>query len=317
MNMIPPRESNAPAARFYSTPSRPPAPVMPEKNLPPARESTTNLIYMRRGAMTMGREEMLEKLNALYGRYNRREFVHPDPLEFLYAYKDLGDREIVGLIASSLAYGRVAQILKSVSRALDVMKPSPCSFLKNAREDSIREAFEVFTHRFAKGTQFAGLLLGIKRVIASFGSLQACFLSGMSPGDENVLPAMTLFSTRLTLENNPGHLVALPEKGSACKRMNLFLRWMARKDAVDPGGWKGIPSASLIIPLDTHMHGIGLALGFTKRKQANMRTALEITDAFKRLNPDDPVKYDFALTRLGIREDLNLDDFLASFTHGA
>ncbi|MCP4693017.1 MAG: DUF2400 domain-containing protein, partial [Desulfobacterales bacterium] len=112
--------------------------------------------------------------------------------------------------------------------------------------------------------------------------------------------------------NRPGHLVALPEKGSACKRMNLFLRWMVREDAVDPGGWEGVPASSLIIPLDTHMHRIGLGLNFTKRKQANMRTALEITEAFKALYPDDPVKFDFALTRLGIRDDLDPGEFLAS-----
>lgn len=261
----------------------------------------------------MRRKKILQKLNSLYDRYNRREYVHPDPLEFLYAYKDIRDREIVGLIASSLAYGRVAQILKSVSSALSAMKPSPSLFLEKSGADSIRKTFEGFTHRFAKGAQFAGLLLGMKRVIATFGSLNACFLAGMSPGDENVLPAMTRFSGRLVLEkDDPGHLVPLPGRGSACKRMNLFLRWMVRQDAVDPGGWEGIPPSSLIIPLDTHMHKTGLALALTKRKQANMRAALEMTDAFKKLNPADPVKYDFALTRLGIRRDLDLGEFLAS-----
>ncbi|MCP4692614.1 MAG: DUF2400 domain-containing protein, partial [Desulfobacterales bacterium] len=195
----------------------------------------------------MPREKIREKLNTLYDQYNRPEYVHPDPLEFLHAYKDVRDREIVGLIASSLAYGRVAQILKSVSSALDVMKQSPFLYLENSGDEAIRGAFEGFSHRFAKGAQFAGLLLGIKRVLASFGSLNECFLAGASPGDENVLPAMTLFSGRLILEKNrPGHLVALPEKGSACKRMNLFLRWMVREDAVDPGGWEGVPASSLI-----------------------------------------------------------------------
>jgi len=260
-------------------------------------------------------ERLKQKLDILYNQYNRRRYVHPDPLEFLYSYKDIRDREIAGLIASSLAYGRVAQILKSVAFVLDKMNPSPYLFLKNSTYTSINRTFAGFTHRFASQDHLAAFLAGIKNVIAEFGSLHKCFLAGFSADNENVIPAMTFFSTQLTDgKKKPGHLVALPEKGSACKRMNLFLRWMARKDRVDPGGWNGIPLSKLIIPLDTHMHRISLALNLTKRKQANMATALEITSGFKKIVPDDPVKYDFALTRFGIRNDMDneLFDFLRS-----
>jgi len=233
-------------------------------------------------------ERLKQRLDILYNQYNRRRYVHPDPLEFLYSYKNIRDREIAGLIASSLAYGRVAQILKSVAFVLDKMNPSPYLFLNH----------------------LAAFLAGIKNVIAEFGSLHKCFLAGFSADNENVIPAMTYFSRQLiTGQDKPGHLVALPEKGSACKRMNLFLRWMARKDRVDPGGWNGIPLSKLIIPLDTHMHRISLALNLTKRKQANMATALEITSGFKKIVPDDPVKYDFALTRFGIRNDMDNELF--------
>jgi len=112
--------------------------------------------------------------------------------------------------------------------------------------------------------------------------------------------------------NNPGHLLPLPRLGSACKRLNLFLRWMIRKDDVDPGGWENIPLSKLIIPLDTHMHKIGILTGLTSRKQANMRTAFEITDGFKKLVPEDPVKYDFSLTRIGIRGDANFEEILSN-----
>ena len=95
-----------------------------------------------------------------------------------------------------------------------------------------------------------------------------------------------------------------PEKGSACKRLNLFLRWMVRKDAVDPGGWDDIPRSMLIIPLDTHMFRVGKTLGLTSRNQAGLMAALDISAGFKQWSPDDPVKYDFALTRFGIRNDL-------------
>ncbi|MGD9335046.1 MAG: TIGR02757 family protein [Desulfobacterales bacterium] len=248
-----------------------------------------------------------KKIDSLYNQYNRRGYVHPDPLEFLYLYKEIRDREIVGLIASSLAYGRVKQILKSVSFVLDMMKPSPYIFIKHSSYRSICKAFEGFTHRFATGDHVAELLWGIKSVVAQFGSLNKCFSHGLSPDDDTVIPAMIFFTGQLTAgKSKPGHLVALPEKGSACKRMNLFLRWMVRKDRVDPGGWKNVPLSKLVIPLDTHMHKISLKLGLTAKKQANMNTALEITHCFKQLVPHDPVKYDFVLTRLGIREDMNI-----------
>ncbi len=259
----------------------------------------------------MTSEKLKKKLDNLYNQYNRRRYVHPDPLEFLYSYKEIRDREIAGLIASSLAYGRVAQILKSVSFVTDKMNPSPYLFLKDSTYKSIYRAFEGFKHRFAGSGELAAFFWGIKNVINRFGSLHKCFLDGFSEDDENIIPALTFFSAQLTAgKNKPGHLVAQPEKGSACKRMNLFLRWMVRKDRVDPGGWSGIPLSKLIIPLDTHMHRISLALNLSKRKQANIYTALEITSGFKRLAPDDPVKYDFALTRLGIRDDMDIYDFV-------
>jgi uncharacterized protein (TIGR02757 family) len=104
--------------------------------------------------------------------------------------------------------------------------------------------------------------------------------------------------------------VPSPVGGSACKRLNLFLRWMVRQDGVDPGGWDNVPQSKLIVPVDTHMHRICLRLGLTTRKQANMATALEITEGFRALAPDDPVRYDFSLTRLGIRRDADLADCL-------
>jgi uncharacterized protein (TIGR02757 family) len=256
----------------------------------------------------MYQKNIKNKLEKLYRRYNNRRYVHPDPLEFLYSYTDIRNREVVGLIASSLAYGKVKQILKSVSCVLNMMKPSPYLFLMDANYASMCKTFEGFRHRFANGIQMAAMLSGAKNAIDQFGSLNACFVEGFSPDDKTLIPAMTVFVKVLTSgEGKPGHLIALPEKGSACKRMNLFLRWMVRKDSVDPGGWEGVPPSGLIVPLDTHMHKISLKLGFTAKKQADMRTAVEITSAFKQLVPDDPVKYDFVLTRLGIRNDMAMD----------
>jgi uncharacterized protein (TIGR02757 family) len=251
-------------------------------------------------------------LDDLYSRYNRREFVHPDPLEFLYHYEDIRNREIVGLVASSLAYGRVQQILKSVSLVLEQMQPSPYIFLNQASREALLPDFAGFKHRFTTGEDLVSMLLGIKGVIERYGSLHACFAAGMNDCDSTILPAISAFAKELTTEHNgrANSLLPSPTKGSACKRLNLFLRWMVREDEVDPGGWDVVPASKLIVPLDTHIHRICLALKLTKRKQADIRTASEITAAFRTISPDDPVRYDFALTRLGIRKEGDIGNFL-------
>ncbi len=248
------------------------------------------------------------KLDSIYNKYNRRCFVHPDPIEFLYSYKDIRDREIVGLIASALAYGRVKQILKSVRSVLETMGNSPYRFLKKNDKKKLIRQFKHFRHRFADGKNMVALLYGTRKVIDRFGSLENCFAKGLLNNHENIFLAMSFFSHELTAaHSDPGHLIPDPDKGSACKRMNLFLRWMVRKDRVDPGGWKGISKSKLVVPIDTHIHKIGTMFGFTSRKQANKNTALEITKGFKNISPKDPVKYDFALSRFGIRDDMDLN----------
>jgi uncharacterized protein (TIGR02757 family) len=257
---------------------------------------------------------LLKKLDNIYIKYNKKELVHPDPLEFLYDYEDVKDVEIAGLIASSVAFGRVWQIIKAASFILnDIMKTSPYTFLKESSYDDLTKSCEKFSYRFVKNFHLASLLINIKDIIENFGSLNECFLKGFSEKDENILPAMTFFVSNLYNKKSPGPLIARPEKKSACKRINLFLRWMIRKDDVDPGGWHEISSSKLIIPLDTHMHNISYKLGLTKRKQANMQAAIEITEKFKKILPEDPVKYDFALTRFGIRDDMNIENLFKKF----
>lgn len=253
-----------------------------------------------------------EKLDELYGLYNRKKFAYPDPIQFLYDYPELRDREVIGLIASSLAYGRVNQILKSVSTVLEQMNHSPFSFLENASLKQLRDTFSDFKHRFTTGDELASMLWGAKLMIERYGSLYECFLADLKGDQETVLPALSAFVKRLigVIPGDQNSLLASPDKGSACKRLNLFLRWMVRQDRVDPGGWSKVPLSKLIIPLDTHMHRICLLLNLTGRKQADMRTAMDITHAFRKMAPEDPVRYDFALTRLGIRNDTDMDAFL-------
>jgi len=253
-------------------------------------------------------------LDQIYDRYHRRCFVHPDPLEFLYRYPDLRDREIVGLIASCLAYGKVIQILRSVASVLERMQPAPYFFIRKASPREIRGAFSGFRHRFTDEQDLCAMLIAVKSAVEEYGSLHRCFLAGMREEDETILPALTAFVRALSSESSgcSGGFLPSPSKRSACKRLNLFLRWMVRHDDVDPGGWDDVPASKLVIPLDTHMHRMGLALRLTNRKQADLHTALEITNAFREVAPHDPVKYDFALTRLGIRDGLSPNEFLAA-----
>lgn len=260
-----------------------------------------------------------ESLEALYARFNHRECVHPDPIEFLYDYEDAGDREVVGLVAASLAYGRVAQILRSVGEALARMgaRPSvggessaykcarPTVGLREASREGLSRAFAGFRHRFTTGEEMAALLWGVRGLIGRHGSLNAAFVAHLRPGEAMVVPALGPFAAELrdAAEGLDGHLLPCPSRGSACKRLNLFLRWMVRRDNVDPGGWVGVRTSQLIVPLDTHMHRICRELGLTRRSQADMEAAVEATDAFRAFAPDDPVRYDFAISHLGMRRE--------------
>jgi len=252
-------------------------------------------------------EQLREQLETLYAKYNHRTFVAPDPLLFLYDYDDPRDREIVGLIAATLAYGRVSQIMKSVRAVLSRLGRSPATFLMHNDPRGIRKLTAGLQHRFTTDHALAGLLLAVQAVLRKYGSLYHCFLTCLNSDDTTTVPALERFVQKLADQchhNLTVFTLPRPCKGSACKRLHLFLRWMIRKDAVDPGDWHDLNPALLVVPLDTHMHRIGRALGFTNRQQADHRTALEITEGFKTVSPEDPVRYDFVLTRLAIRQDL-------------
>jgi uncharacterized protein (TIGR02757 family) len=249
-----------------------------------------------------------KKLDAIYQQYNQRKYVDPDPLLFLYDYPEIRDREIAGIIAACLAYGRVEMIMKTVGRVLEKLGDSPFEFLSNTRDGQIDTLFTGFKYRFATDVHLSNLLRGIKGVVQEFGSLENCFSEGGGPSDETVLAGLGQLYQGLNQKGPTGHLLADPGKTSACKRSHLFLRWMVRKDLVDPGGWNSVSPGQLIIPLDTHMYKIGTLMGFTQRKSPDGICALEITSGFREILSDDPVKYDFALTRFGIRRNLDMDE---------
>jgi len=251
-------------------------------------------------------------LEALYERYNDRSYVSPDPLEYIYGFERVEDREIAALVASSLAFGNVRQIGGSVRRALAPLGDSPAAFVLEASGRELERAYRGFKHRWIRGEDLSRLLGGVGGVLRERGCLGRLFRESLAPGEDDVLPALERFVSEIRARTRPFEacLLPTPVAGSACKRLNLFLRWMVRSDAVDPGGWSDVSPSLLIVPLDVHMFRICRGLALTKRRHPGGAAAREVTAAFRRLSPDDPVKYDFALTRLGIRRNGESADFV-------
>jgi len=262
----------------------------------------------------MDTRKLKTQLDRLYRTFDR-DFLSSDPLEFVHKYQTPEDREIVGLIASSLAYGKVAGIKKSVARVLDIIGPSPYRFTRRFDPRKGKDLFKGFVHRFNNGDDVACLLWFARQMIEEKGSIGGFFEKGYSKKDINIKNALSSFSEgALSLDSSAVYakrelgpkagvrfFFPNPKDGSPCKRLNLYLRWMVRRgDRLDFGQWKGVDPASLVIPLDTHIARISQNIGLTKRTSPDWKMAEEVTEALRKLDPKDPIKYDFAICRLGI-----------------
>ncbi len=254
------------------------------------------------------------QLDRLYKTFNS-SFLSTDPLEFVHRFSRSKDREIVGLIASSLAYGRVEGIRRSIEKVMGIMGSDPYGFTMRFRPDRDSRLFSGFVHRFNRGEDISCLLYFVRQMIEESGSIGDFFLKGYSSSKGSMKGALTAFADNVlsldsaaiygekALPKDAGvrFFFPSPEAGSACKRLNLYLRWMVRRgDALDFGLWKEVAPAGLIIPLDTHIARISRNIGLTKRANADWKMAEEITAELKKLDPADPIKYDFSLCRLGI-----------------
>ena len=256
--------------------------------------------------------QIRDVLERLYEKYNHHSLIKPDPLQFVYQYSNRSDMEIAGLLSAVLAYGRVEQIEKSLTKLFNLIGKSPYAFVKNFVQVR-RGQLQNFKHRFTTGDDISDLLMLLKTILNRNDNIENYFLLGYSKTDKNIVPALSKFCDSLLnmyaaeygerVSRGLKYLLASPSRGSACKRLNLFLRWMVRDDDVDTGLWKSIDKAKLIVPVDVHMARLCKILGFYDRKGISLSTALEITDSFKQIEPADPVKYDFALSRIGIVED--------------
>ena len=247
-----------------------------------------------------------ERLDSLVATFDIST-IEPDPLQLVLRYTDPYDQEVAALIAAAFAYGRADIVVRNAGTVLDSMGASPHAYLLTFDANEALTRFQGFAHRFHKAADLVALLGCMSQVVQKYGSLGALFRKGYDGRDEDIGPSLARF-VHLVVSEARGprpeaslkYLLTSPNDGSACKRMNLFLRWMVRRTPPDLGIWDFVDPAKLVVPLDTHVHRIATFLGLTKRKSADWRTARAVTDRLAGFDATDPVRYDFAICRLGI-----------------
>lgn len=249
--------------------------------------------------------ELKEKLEYHYKKFNK-SCMSPDPVEFLHNYKNPLEIELTGFISALFAFGNVKQIEKTLSIIQKRVKNTPLKYIQKSDENKIKRDFVDLKHRYYTGKDIAELMFILKITYRKYGSLENLFSSYKS-NTTSMKDAISGFSAELKsmaayTSNGLSFMFAEPKKGSACKRMNLFLRWMVRDDSIDFGLWKTIKPSELIIPVDTHIAKISQNLGLTTKKTVSWNMAEEITENLRTYCPEDPVKYDFALCHIGMRK---------------
>ncbi len=255
--------------------------------------------------------ELSTRLDALYHDYNRADSAS-DPVHRVRPFAAPADREVVGFCAAALAFGRVASVLNSIDTLLAVVGPRPAAFVRGFEPERASPAMRAMVHRWIRGDDLVALLWILRQMLDHSGSIERFFLEGYRDEHEDIGPALDSFSTRaLALDmrraygrqpRRPGvcYFFPRPSAGSACKRLNLFLRWMARTDEVDLGVWSGVPVSKLIVPLDTHVIRLGRCLRLTQYTSPGWRMAADITRSLRALEHDDPVRFDFSLCHIGM-----------------
>lgn len=249
-------------------------------------------------------------LDKLYRRFEQRHDL-ADPIQRVRRFTDPCDREVVGLCAAALAFGRVASVLQSIDTLLAVMGSSPAQFVRRFEPLAHRDTIGGMVHRWARGPDLLALIWIIRQMLERCGSIEGFFIQGYRPDAADVGDALESFSTRalaFDLDRVYGHrrrrgvafFFPRPSKGSACKRLNLYLRWMVRRDQIDLGVWTAVSPAQLVIPLDAHIIRVGQCLRLTRYRSPGWAMAREITTTLRRFDPVDPIKYDFSLCHVGM-----------------
>lgn len=257
-------------------------------------------------------ERLRPLLDGLRSSIDPAERIAFDPVEAPRSYEDPDDQEVAGLLAAGLAYGRADVFRPRLFEVLARMGPSPAAFVDAFDPARDGRLLADFTYRFNVPADLGALFVGMGAAREAHGSLGAFFATTFEQ-EGDLQKALATFTATLRARGEAAvresmgptrgldHLLPDAAKGGACKRLLLYLRWMVRRDEVDLGTWEGLlPRSALRIPVDTHVLRIARLLGLTRRREASWRTAEEITASLRRLDPEDPVRYDFALCHLGM-----------------
>jgi uncharacterized protein (TIGR02757 family) len=273
-----------------------------------ARPSERRLV--RRRTRAERQAALKQRLDEQYASFNSTSVT--DPIQIVRRFERRQDQEVAGFCAAALAFGRVQSVLHSIEGLLAVMGASPADYVRAFRPARDRRALDHLVHRWTRGIDLAALVWILRQMLDSHGSLEAFFVDDADPAAQTVEAALDAFSRRACALDQkavyggtvrkPGvaYFFARPASGGACKRLNLFLRWMVRKDAVDLGVWTKVRRSQLIVPLDTHVIRLGKCLRLTRYASPGWRMAADITASLRALDPVDPVRYDFSLCHLGM-----------------
>lgn len=247
-------------------------------------------------------EKLRQRLDTLVETFDVST-IAPDPLQLVLRYTNPADQEVAGLLAAAFAYGRADIVVANAGRVLERMLPSPYEYLVKFDRAEAKRRFAGFIHRFHKTPELIDLLARIAAAIRAHGTLGELFRVCYDDDDRDIGPSLTRFVEALIGARKTkalDYLLTSPANGSACKRMNLFLRWMVRRTEPDLGIWNFVDPAKLVMPVDTHVHRIATFLGLNDRKTADWKAARALTDRLAKFDRADPVRYDFAICRLGI-----------------
>jgi uncharacterized protein (TIGR02757 family) len=247
--------------------------------------------------------ELKEFLDQKYLEFNTPDFIEKDPISIPHQFTKKEDIEISGFLTAIISWGNRASIVKDANQLLGMMDCTPFDFITHASESDFKP-FRSFYHRTFNGDDCIFFLQALKKIFRDFGGLEFCFNrvneNGMK-GRISEFRQKFLYTSHL--KRSEKHL-SDPSKGSSAKRLLMFLRWMVRNDSrgVDFGIWNEIKPSELICPLDIHVGNVARKLGLLKRKSSDWQAAEELTARLRKFDPEDPVKYDFALFGLGIYE---------------
>ncbi len=273
----------------------------------PSRETTLPALAIR------------PALDRLYGEFNAPESA-VDPIHIVRRYSRPDDQEVVAFCAAALAFGRVSSVIQSVERLLAIMAAdhgvamSPAAYVRQFEPRRNAAVFQGFVHRWTRAADVVALLWVLRQMLDRSGSIEGFFVDGLDHQAPDVGPSIDSFSRRamaLDLRAAYGRVPARPgvayffprpSSGSGCKRLNLFLRWMVRHDALDLGVWTRVPAAKLVVPLDTHIIRVGRCLRLTRYTSPGWKMAQDITASLRRFDPEDPVRYDFSMCHLGMMD---------------